>query len=119
MSASLRSVARRAGVSDATASCVLNGRYTSTRVSQETRERVLAAARELNYRPNALARGLARQRAEAIYLVPPDAWSFPSLSRFMSEMLQGVSQAALPTNYDLMLRLNPSSNVEQEVAALT
>ncbi|HLK59893.1 MAG TPA: LacI family DNA-binding transcriptional regulator [Chthonomonadaceae bacterium] len=119
MAVTLRSVAQRAGVSEAAASCVLNGRFTSTRVSEVTKERVLAAARELNYRPNALARALARQRTEAIYLVPPDAWSFPNLTRFSSEMLKGISTAALKTNYDLMLRLNPKEDVDQEVAAIT
>src|SRR5206468_1553212 len=119
MTVTLRQVAQYAGVSEAAASCVLNGKFTSTRVSDATKERVLAAARELDYRPNALARALARQRTEAIYLVPPDAWCFPTLTRFTSEMLQGISKAALKTNYDLMLRLNPKEDVKQEVAAIT
>ncbi|HEY0866464.1 MAG TPA: LacI family DNA-binding transcriptional regulator [Fimbriimonas sp.] len=56
--ASIRDVAKASGVSIATVSHVLNGR--STKVSDETRDRVLAAVRELRYRPTALE---DRQRA--------------------------------------------------------
>lgn len=119
MPVTLRQVAQHAGVSEAAASCVLNRRFTSTRVSDATKERVLAAALELGYHPNAVARALARQRAEAIYLIPPDAWCFPALSRFTAEMLQGISIAAHKTSYDLMLRLNPNDDVKQEEEAIT
>lgn len=50
-------VAARAGVHVSTASRVLNGREEAN-VREETRERILVAAAELRYRPNALARGL-------------------------------------------------------------
>lgn len=53
----LADVARRAGVSRTTASFVTTGRR-DMRISQDAVERVLAAARELNYRPNLLARSL-------------------------------------------------------------
>ncbi|MFE9823223.1 LacI family DNA-binding transcriptional regulator [Streptomyces sp. NPDC005791] len=53
--ASMADVARRAGVSSQTVSRVSNGH---TVVSEETRERVLTAMKELNYRPNSAARAL-------------------------------------------------------------
>lgn len=65
----LADVAREAGVSEMAASSALNGRRSSARVSAETRERVLAAAERLRYRPNATARALAYQRTNTIGFV--------------------------------------------------
>ena len=64
--ASSKDVARQAGVSIATVSHVING----TRfVSDETRQKVLDAIDALNYRPNAVARGLATNSTRKIGLV--------------------------------------------------
>ena len=63
-----RDVAKLAGVSVATVSFVMNGRD-ERRVSTETRERVLEAARALAYAPNQSARSLRRQRTERVALV--------------------------------------------------
>ena len=48
----IKDIAEQAGVSKATASLVLNGRGKELRVAQETRERVLAIAREQHYQPS-------------------------------------------------------------------
>ena len=61
----IKDVARRAHVSVGTVSRVLNS---SGYVHEETREKVLRVAREMNYRRNGLARGLKRQRTETIGL---------------------------------------------------
>lgn len=67
--ASSKDVAKRAGVSIATVSHVING----TRfVSEETRAKVLAAIDDLNYRPNAIARGLVTNSTRKIGLVISD-----------------------------------------------
>lgn len=63
-------VARLAGVSRSIVSGVLNGTMSTMRVSAETRERVLAAAQELGYTPNPVARALRRQRSNVIGFVP-------------------------------------------------
>lgn len=63
-----RDVAALAGVSVATVSYVLNGK-SERRVGAETRERVLAAAAELNYAPDQSARNLRRQRTERVCLL--------------------------------------------------
>jgi len=63
-------VARAAGVSRATVSVVLNGVRSNIRVSEETRQRVLAAAATLGYRPHPAARALRLQRSRAIAFVP-------------------------------------------------
>ena len=63
-----RDVAKLAGVSIATVSFVMNGRD-DRRVGAQTRDRVLAAARELSYAPNQSARSLRRRRTERVALV--------------------------------------------------
>ncbi|MET7475470.1 LacI family DNA-binding transcriptional regulator [Streptomyces sp. NPDC005648] len=61
-------VARRAGVSASTVSYALSGKRP---ISEETRQRVEAAARELGYRPHAGARALASSRSNVLALVVP------------------------------------------------
>ena len=55
--ATLADVGRVAGVSAMAASAALNRARTSSRISKETRERILRAAASLNYRPNIAAPG--------------------------------------------------------------
>ena len=64
--ATLSDVGREAGVSAMAASAVLNGARTSSRISAETRERIIAASLRLQYRPNAAARALANRRMNTI-----------------------------------------------------
>jgi LacI family transcriptional regulator len=68
---SIKEVAARAGVSFQTAGKVLNGG--DVRVSAETQERILAAAGELGYRPNTIARSLVQRATATIGLVASDA----------------------------------------------
>ena len=65
----LADVGREAGVSGMAASAVLNHPNTSARFSAETRDRVLAAAEKLRYRPNAAARALSHQRMNTVGIV--------------------------------------------------
>jgi len=67
--ATLADVGRAAGVSAMAASTVLNGARTSSRISEETRERIVKAAAKLHYRPNAAARALANRRMNTIGVV--------------------------------------------------
>lgn len=75
------------------ASSALNGgRRGSARVSVQTRERVLAAAQQLGYRPNAAARALASQRTNAIGFVADFLGDEPNL--YFLEVFSGVIQSA-------------------------
>lgn len=65
----IQEVAKRAGVSSATVSRVLNG---NSRVSDANRDRVRAAVADLAYRPNRVARSLRRQQTETIGVVVSD-----------------------------------------------
>jgi LacI family transcriptional regulator len=90
-----RDVARRAGVSTSTVSHVLNG----TRVvSAELRERVLAAARELHYEPNAVARSLKIKRSNALGLIISDIGN-----PFFTAVVRGVEDVANARGYTLIL----------------
>lgn len=86
----LLDVARRAGVSRTTASFVMAGR-TDMRISAEAEHRVLHAARELNYRPNLMARGLRTKLTRTIGLVSDTIAS----EAFAGELIRGSLSTAL------------------------
>lgn len=66
--ASIRDVAKKAGVAACTVSRVLNG---TAAVSQETRIKIEKAMKELDYIPNELARGMFRQKSGIIAMLVP------------------------------------------------
>jgi LacI family transcriptional regulator len=90
-------VARQAGVSPTTVSFVINGRR-DILIPEETRARVLQVARELGYRPNSLARSLARGRTQTIGVL------VPSLdSSFTAHVVQGIQEACFGQGYRVLL----------------
>lgn len=91
MPVTIHDVARRAQVSPATVSRALGS---ADRVRVETRERVLAAARELGYRPNPAAQSLITGRTGNIGIVVPDM-SNP----FYTGVLRGVQARARAAGY--------------------
>lgn len=90
--ASITEVARRAGVSPATASRVVS--EADYPVSAATRARVLEAARELDYVPNALARGLLKSRVPVVAVIVHDI-----TDPYFSEVVRGVEDAASDAGY--------------------
>src|SRR5690348_1636712 len=105
----LRDVARRAGVSPATVSRVLNS---APSVRADYRERVLAAIGELGYRPNRLARNLRRQKVEMIGVVVSDIEN-----PHFTEMVRAVEDAAYHLGYRVLL-CNTDENAEKQRAYL-
>ncbi|WP_432825245.1 LacI family DNA-binding transcriptional regulator [Dactylosporangium sp. CA-092794] len=98
----IRQVAVHAGVSEAAVSYALNGR---PGVSERTRERVLAAARELGWTPNIAARSLGTARANAVGMVlvrPPRVMVVDS---FFTQMLSGVEAELNRGDVALVLHL--------------
>lgn len=65
----LKAVAEHVGLAAGTVSAVLNDAPSSRSIPEHTRERIHAAARELNYRPNLLARSLRKQRTYTVGIV--------------------------------------------------
>ena len=88
-------VAARAGVGVATVSRVLNGR---AHVAGPTRERVLTAIRELDYRPSSLARNLSFRRTFVVGVVVPFLTSPSAVER-----VRGVVEVLAGSEYDLAL----------------
>jgi len=72
----IKDVAELAGVSKATASLVLNGRSKELRVAEETRDRVLAIAKQHHYQPSIHARSLRDTRSHTIGLVVPEITNY-------------------------------------------
>lgn len=69
---SLKDIAKAVGVSVATVSLVLNGKDKNGRVSKEMSEKILKKAKELNYVPNSLAKGLKMGHSKTIGLIVAD-----------------------------------------------
>lgn len=103
---SLRDVARKAGVSPATASLALNN---SDKVSKKTLEKVQEIARMMNYIPDARARALACKMTKIIGLVIPDI-----KNPFFSEMAQIIKNAAKKSGYNIILC--GVENIEEELS---
>jgi len=90
--ATLADVGRAAGVSAMAASTVLNAARTSSRISPETRARILAAAAQLSYRPNATARALANRRMDTIGIAAViDGGEF---NNYFLEIFNGILESA-------------------------
>ncbi|MGG0451785.1 LacI family DNA-binding transcriptional regulator [Priestia megaterium] len=93
--ATIKDIALRAGVSVATVSYVLN----DTRpVHPEKKKRILQAIKELNYVPNATARGLRAKKTKTIGLVISDI-----TNPFYPDLAKGCQDAAQENGYNLMM----------------
>lgn len=69
---SLKDIAEAAGVSTALVSFVLNGKKKEYRVGEETAQRILKIANEMNYQPNLAAKSLRSGKTKTIGLVVSD-----------------------------------------------
>ena len=87
-----RDVARRAGVSRTTVSFVLND-VPGVNISQETRKRVLQAAQELGYVPDAAARSLASRRTHTLGLVLVRNQSHIAADAFLPQVIHGLAES--------------------------
>ncbi|SDG33633.1 transcriptional regulator, LacI family [Fontibacillus panacisegetis] len=95
MKSTIKDVARKANVSVATVSRVLNN---LPGYSEDTKRTVLRVIEELKYQPNAIARGLINKRTQTIGVL------FPSVSSaFSSEVLHGIEHFAHDENYSIVV----------------
>ncbi|HEV2444996.1 MAG TPA: LacI family DNA-binding transcriptional regulator, partial [Candidatus Sulfopaludibacter sp.] len=101
----LKDIARDLNVSVMTVSKVVRG---CADVGAETRSRVLARIKELNYQPNWVARSLAARRTFMIGLIVPDL-----MHSFFAEIAKGVSSSIRPFGYDVVI-CNSEENREVE-----
>ena len=108
MPASLKDVAREAGLSPAAVSRHLNG---SLELPEETRERIEAAVRRLGYRPNPHARRLSLGRSDTITLIVPDI-----ANPFFATLAATVERAA--SERGMIMQLHATSNLEERELAV-
>jgi LacI family transcriptional regulator len=103
----IKEVAKRAGVSIATVSRVMNN---SGNVTDRTREAIMQAAKDLQYVPNVSARNLSRSKTDTIGLLLPDLHG-----EFFSEVIRGVDQRAQLSHHHLIV--SSSHNKKNEIEA--
>ena len=94
----IREVAEAAGVSVTTVSHVLNS-VPGARVSDDTRRRVQAAASQLGYAPNRMARGLRRQSSGTLGFISDNIATTPHAGR----LILGAQEAAVRHGFTLVL----------------
>jgi DNA-binding LacI/PurR family transcriptional regulator len=107
-------VARRAGVSPALVSFAVNDR---PGVADDTRSRILEAAKELGWRPSASARALTEARTRTIGLVLSRGVDQLELDSFFVRFLSGVERTLSREDYALLLQLVPTPDRASALAA--
>lgn len=94
----MNDVAKLAGVSQPTVSRVLSNKNTFHSIPEDTRARVLAAAKELNYHPNVLAQSLRTAKTQMIAVMIADI-----SNNFYHRIVRAIQDVADQENYDVML----------------
>lgn len=102
----IKDVAKRAGVSISLVSYVLNGKADEKQVKRETALKIAQAAKELNYRPNLIAKSLKTSKSHTIGLIVADI-----NYRFSSGITKAVVEEAKKFNYTVIYG---SSNEDSE-----
>ncbi len=106
--ANITDVAKKAGVSIATVSRVING---NTNVRENTKQTVLKAISDLNFTPNINAQGLQKKITKTIGLIFPDASSY-----YFAEIIRGISSRLRKEGYHIIVA--SSHDEEDEVNTL-
>jgi LacI family transcriptional regulator len=91
----IKDVARKANVSHTTVSRALNDK---SRIKSETKEKILSIAKELNYRPDFIARSLVMRRTKTLGLVITTI-----ANPFYTELSQGIETTAISLGYNIIL----------------
>ncbi|MBC2367788.1 catabolite control protein A [Listeria booriae] len=109
MNVTIYDVAREANVSMATVSRVVNG---NPNVKPITRKKVLDVIKQLGYRPNAVARGLASKKTTTVGVMIPDISNV-----FYAELARGIEDIATMYKYNIILS-NSDENEDKELQVL-
>lgn len=96
----IKDIAKRVGVSVTTVSRALN-KYND--VNHNTREKIIEAAKELNYTPNVVARTLVTKKSKTIGLIVSELNRSSSKDNFTFEVLCGINEYTAEANYDMVL----------------
>jgi len=105
----LKDVADKANLSMSTVSFILNNKADGFGINKNTQKKVIKIAKELNYKPNAMAKCLALGKSRTISLVFPSSKTIISkVRRFndysINELLNGVEDFVSSNGYDLLIQ---------------
>ncbi|MEC9489687.1 MAG: LacI family DNA-binding transcriptional regulator [Halanaerobiales bacterium] len=109
MGVTIKDVAKKAGVSIASVSRVIND---SKPVAPETKDKILKVIEETGYKPNAMARGLKKNESGLIGLVTPDMQNGT-----FSELVKGI-EGVIEKNSMSLIVANSKGEIEKELKAL-
>ncbi|MCI1648047.1 MAG: LacI family transcriptional regulator [Bacteroides sp.] len=109
MKVSLKTIAEYLNVSVATVSWVLSGLGDEKKISLSTQERVLACAKEMDYRPNMLARALNSGRSNTVGLIIPSI-----ADSFYSGVAKAIERTLDNLKYSLMICSSESDGKREE-----
>lgn len=112
MKVTINDVAREAGVSKATVSRVLSN---NERISEETRLKVKEVIERLGYKPNVMARNLARNQTKTIGVILPMDASVSFGNPIFIQMMQGISMYAQEKHYFLMYAFGKEKEEERNI----
>ena len=111
----LKELSSHLGLSPTTVSRALNG---YPEVNKATRERVVAAAKKLNYRPNARAIQLATGRAMAVGTLFPVSTRNDIVNPIFADFIAGAGEVYSRNDYDMVLSIVPDDTEEQNYRSL-
>ena len=106
MPVTLSDIAKKVGVTKQTVSLVLNKQPSQVSISEKTREKVMKAARDLNYQPNYLARNLKEQKSYYIGVTYPEGLLY-SENPYLSRLQYGLALAMVDSDYGLVFQNKP------------
>lgn len=95
---SMDDVAARAGVTRSAVSVALSGRKSTVSISDATREKILQAAKELDYKPNIFGRNLSDRRSYSLALLCRECF-FPQIL----DVVKGIQDVAYDRGYSLLM----------------
>ena len=111
MNVTIKDVAREANVSTSTVSRVISN---SDKISDKTKKRVNEVIKKLNYTPNVIARGLAKNRTGILAVILPteaeDIFSNP----FFIQAMKGISICSQKEEYNIMYAFKQKENEKKE-----
>ncbi len=106
----IKDIARQAGVSISTVSYALNN---IPKVNKETRDRILAIARELDYHPNTMARNLKMGSSHRI-----GVFLHEITGAYYTDIMKGIQETLVPYDFDLLAASVTTNNRERAYSLL-
>lgn len=107
MKKTIDDIAKELNISKTTVSRAISGKG---RVSDSTRERVMAYINEINYRPSAIAQGLAKSRTMNLAFVMPGESDLVDMP-FFQTCIWGVTSMAARMNYDVFISMVQENDI--------